>query len=179
MDSERPSKMARVEPEDPQTPSGGHLHKDGSHHDEVDTVSTSATKSKKSWADLADEEDAERGAQAVRIVKVANDMAVVQRFLSTGADIAEAYSPPRLTSEAKEFNLRCGFSFEITVPDADGTIWDFSKRSCRTKAWKRLKEQRTYMLVGSPPGTAGRSFKTSMPEPQRARGNSKRPRRGH
>ena len=39
------------------------------------------------------------------------------------------------------------------MPDQDGTIWDFSKKTCRQKAWKRLKEQRPYMLVGSPPCT--------------------------
>ena len=50
--------------------------------------------------------------------------------------------------------LECGFSFDITVPDADGSIWDFSKKSCQQRAWRRLKDQRPYMLVGSPPCTA-------------------------
>ena len=93
-------------------------------------------------------------AQAIRVTKVAEDMATVHNFLKTKSDIAEAYSPPRLTSEGRNFNLRCGFSFDITVPDADGTVWDFSRRSCRKKAWNRLQSERPYMLVGSPPCTA-------------------------
>ena len=50
--------------------------------------------------------------------------------------------------------LRCGFALDLTVPDENGEVWDFTKMSCRKKAWRKLKEERPYMLVGAPPCTA-------------------------
>ena len=64
----------------------------------------------KSWADLADEEDEEMASkdprnwsperQAKRVLQVAEDMNIVRNFLKCKSDVAEAFSPPRVTEEA-------------------------------------------------------------------------------
>ena len=86
-------------------------------------------------------------------MRLADDMDTVKKFIS-GTAIAEVYSPPRITAEGKAMGLKCGFAFDVTVPDKDGYVWDFTKRSCRKRAWQKLREECPYMLVGSPPCTA-------------------------
>ena len=48
---------------------------------------------------------------------------------------------------AAKFGLAPGTSFDIT------NGWDFSKDSHRTSAWKLIKEQDLYCIIGSPPCT--------------------------
>lgn len=44
-----------------------------------------------------------------------------------------------------------GFAFDITVNDPeDGLPWDFSIKVKRDRARKQLREQKPYMLIGSP-----------------------------
>jgi len=68
--------------------------------------------------------------------------------------VSEVYSPPRVTKLLKEQrsrHLMPGFAFDITVADPeDGTPWDFSRESKRRKARAMLREQRPYVLIGSP-----------------------------
>ena len=45
--------------------------------------------------------------------------------------------------------MRGGFSFDLTVPDPDGPIWDFRKHECRQKAFAKIRESRPYMIIGS------------------------------
>ena len=42
------------------------------------------------------------------------------------ADIAEAYSPPRMTAMAKKLGLSPGFSLDLTELNQDGEPWDLS-----------------------------------------------------
>ena len=90
---------------------------------------------------------------AARVLQVANDSKVVRAFLNSKNDLSEVYSPPRVAEEAKAAGLVAGFSLDLTVSDEKGRPWDFSKRSCRQRAWALVKEKRPYMLVGSPPCT--------------------------
>ena len=46
--------------------------------------------------------------------------------------------------------MRGDFSLDLTVPEADGYIWDFDKLECRKRALSLIKKQRPYMIVGSP-----------------------------
>ncbi len=67
--------------------------------------------------------------------------------------VSEVYSPPRVTKlmrELKSKYLVPGFAFDLTVPDEDGTPWDFSDPSKREKARRKLREQKPYVLIGSP-----------------------------
>ena len=86
-------------------------------------------------------------------MQVSEDMNTVKRFMSNTA-LAEVYSPPRVTAEGKAAGFKCGFAVDVTVLDNDGYVWDFTKRSCRKRAWQKLKEECRNMLVGSPPCTA-------------------------
>ena len=53
----------------------------------------------------------ERAREAVRITKVAEDLKVVTNYLGAKAHVAEAYSPPRITAEAKKAGLVSMFFF--------------------------------------------------------------------
>ena len=67
--------------------------------------------------------------------------------------IAEIYSPPRITQEAKKNGLKDGFALDVTVRRKDGQTWDFSKRRMRDEATKMVIEQKPFMLISSPPCT--------------------------
>ena len=74
--------------------------------------------------------------------------------------MSEMYSPPRVTKElrASQHNykhLLPGFAFDLTANDLeDGLPWDFSRRVKRERARNLIREQRPYMLIGSPACTA-------------------------
>lgn len=76
----------------------------------------------------------------------------------TGSDVAEVYSPPRVTQMAKQLGMRSGFALDLSVPGADGRLWDFSKPEARKRAWQLVLEGRPYMLILSPPCTAFSSW---------------------
>ena len=68
--------------------------------------------------------------------------------------VSEIYSPERITKEIKNGkfnNLIPGFAFDLTNVDPyDNRPWDFSRRSKRVRARKLIREQKPYMLIGSP-----------------------------
>ena len=58
------------------------------------------------------------------------------------ADVAEIYSPPRVTSLAEKYGMLPGFALDITVTDPDdGLPWNFDKLSKRKKAIQLIKTQ--------------------------------------
>ena len=65
----------------------------------------------------------------------------------SGFDITEVYSPVWVAAVAAKLGLTPGTSFHRT------NSWDFSKDSHRTSAWKLIKEQDPYCIIGSPPCT--------------------------
>ena len=80
-----------------------------------------------------------------------------ERAKAVRAVVAEIYSPPRVTAAAKllpELRLIPGFALDLTVADTDGRQWDFDDKVMRERAWKRLREDRPQLLVGSPMCTA-------------------------
>ena len=53
--------------------------------------------------------------------------------------------------EGKWKHLVPGFALDLTVVDpSDGLPWDFSRKSKREKATALLRQQKPYMLIGSP-----------------------------
>ena len=76
-----------------------------------------------------------------------------RELIQSQYDLAEIYIPPRLVKEANNMGMRGGFFLGFTAPDPDGYIWDFSKHECRQKAFKKIRECRPYMTVGSPERT--------------------------
>ena len=77
--------------------------------------------------------------------------------------LSEIYSPPRVTKEIKHGRWRhilLGFALDLTVVDpTDGMPWDFSRRTKRERARDIMREQKPYMLIGSP---ACKAFSTWM-----------------
>ena len=75
-------------------------------------------------------------------------------YMSNGCsfpDIAEIYSPPRVTALAHRFKLNPGFALDLTVSDPeDGLDWNFDVKSIREKALRKLKVEQPMLLIGSP-----------------------------
>ena len=57
-------------------------------------------------------------------------------------DVAEIYSPSRIAEVARQCGLRGGVSFDLSVPGADGKVWDFSRAESRAAAERLVREQR-------------------------------------
>jgi hypothetical protein len=64
-----------------------------------------------------------------------------------GVDITEVYSPERVAKVAKRYGLIAGSSMDLT------TGFDFTKEADRQLAWKRIKQEAPFVLIGSPPCT--------------------------
>ena len=70
------------------------------------------------------------------------DSDIVQSLMNI--DIAEMYSPPRVTAEGKRFGLKPGEAMDLS------TGWDFRKADHREKAMKYIKEKKPRLVIGSP-----------------------------
>jgi hypothetical protein len=73
------------------------------------------------------------------------------------AAVAELYSPPRVTAalprpSAHASGLVAGSTFDL-IADESGVAWDFTRPSDRRRAWDRLRAEKPYLVVGSPPCT--------------------------
>jgi hypothetical protein len=79
------------------------------------------------------------------------------------AAVAELYSPPRVTAILPRpsvsghrvpgrSGLVAGSSFDLQVDEA-GVAWDFTRPSDRKRAWDRLRAEKPFLVVGSPPCT--------------------------
>ena len=59
-------------------------------------------------------------------------------------DVAEVYSPRRMTEQARKFGLQVGEAMDLT------TGWDFGKEEDRARAEMYLDEKKPRLLIGSP-----------------------------
>ena len=64
-----------------------------------------------------------------------------------GIDVAETFSPPRVTTKAAQMGPRVGEAMDLT------TGWDFRIESHREKATRYKEEKKPTLLIGSPTGT--------------------------
>ncbi len=68
--------------------------------------------------------------------------------------VSEIYSPPRVTDLIRKSRMRHilpGYALDLTVNDPiDSKPWDFSFKHKRERARQLLREQKPYVLVGSP-----------------------------
>ena len=66
-------------------------------------------------------------------------------------DVAEVYSPIRVTGMAEKFNLKPGWALDLTTNDPDdGKPWDFSMPDKREKVKKLQKQDAPFFLILSP-----------------------------
>ena len=59
-------------------------------------------------------------------------------------EVAEIYSPPRVTSEAAKWGFRQGLAMDLTIG------WDFRQAEDRRKAWEYVDQAKPTLLIGSP-----------------------------
>ena len=68
--------------------------------------------------------------------------------------VSEMYFPPRvidLLRRMKSRHLLPGFAFDLTVVDPEDNLpWDFTRSEKRERARELIREQKPYMLIGSP-----------------------------
>ena len=69
----------------------------------------------------------------------------IMALIMNGNDVTEIFSPPRIAEAAKDLGLLPGASMDIR------TGWDFSKPADRRRAVEYIKEQKPYVVMGSPP----------------------------
>ena len=68
-------------------------------------------------------------------------------------DVAEIFSPERVAQFAKQYELKPGWSFDLTTCDETGKPWDFNDASMRNKAARRVLKDKPTLLIGSLPCT--------------------------
>ena len=64
-----------------------------------------------------------------------------------GVDITEVYSPERVAKVARRYGLVAGSSMDLT------TGYDFTIEAHKRLAWKKVREEAPFLLIGSPPCT--------------------------
>ena len=68
-------------------------------------------------------------------------------------DVAEAYSPPRMTAMAEKLGWTGGAAMDVTRQAPDGVPWDLSDDSIQKKALKQWEDEKPWLLTASPPCT--------------------------
>ena len=79
---------------------------------------------------------------------------IMVKHLLTKMEVAEIYSPPRVTDMARNIGLRAGWAFDITVADNDGRALDFNQFEMRNRAIRKVLGDEPAMFIGSPMCTA-------------------------
>ena len=74
----------------------------------------------------------------------------MMQLMIMGMDVAEVYSPPRVTEMASKMGLRAGWSMDIITNDRGGKSWDFNIPEMRNRVARRLLEDKPRLLIGSP-----------------------------
>ena len=73
----------------------------------------------------------------------------MMEIMIANVDVAEFYSPPRITKMASQMGLRAGWSMDITTSDVDGKAWDFYVPEMRNRAARRILMDKPLLLIGS------------------------------
>ena len=72
------------------------------------------------------------------------DLSLIQQLQRVSVDVAELYSPPRVTAEAQKFGLKTGEAMDIL------TGWDFTKDEHKRMAKEYIDKYKPRLIVGSP-----------------------------
>ena len=68
----------------------------------------------------------------------------VQEKVDEGIDVAEIYSPARVTEAAVKIGLKAGLAMDLT------NGWDFRVSRHREAAERYIREVKPWLLIGSP-----------------------------
>ncbi len=77
----------------------------------------------------------------------------VRKMISSNGkvDVAEVYSPPRITKMAEGMGLKAGWALDLTTTDPeDNAPWDFTVKAKREKVMKMLEVDEPFMLITCP-----------------------------
>ena len=69
-------------------------------------------------------------------------------------EVADVYSPPRVTKMAEQMGLRSGWALDLTTCDDDGRAWNFDQLEMRNRAVRQLLRDEPILFIGSPMCTA-------------------------
>ena len=64
--------------------------------------------------------------------------------------ISEVYSRPRVVPVAEQIGFKGGSSMDLVTQDEFGRSWDFIKVEMRNHAYRRVMEEKPFLLIGSP-----------------------------
>ena len=68
-------------------------------------------------------------------------------------DVAEVFSPPRLTQRAREFGPRAGFVVDLSTERRRGEHWELSLQSHVKALGRLIRKEKPALLFVSPPCT--------------------------
>ena len=91
---------------------------------------------------VEEEQTVEPDAKKARVGDSPMDTEIVKALLRV--DVAEVYSPVRVTGYAKEYGLKPGKAMDLT------TGWDFRRKDHRDMALQYVREDKPWLLIGSP-----------------------------
>ena len=74
----------------------------------------------------------------------------IAKMLRANIDVAEFYSPERVTKVAQTMGLKVGWSLDLTTQDSDGRAWNFNDKEMRNRAIRRVLIDKPLLLIGSP-----------------------------
>jgi len=77
-------------------------------------------------------------------------MSLAAAYGLTKPEVAELYSPPRVTEYGERKGVLSGYAFDLTTNDEDGNPWDFTQAGQRKKAADKIAQMEPDLLVGSP-----------------------------
>ena len=118
---------------------------DGSDKEEIEAKRNKTSDlqgQKREVEELTPKDEEERPCTRRKVENDPGDTEVVQALRRV--DVAEVYSPPRVTIQAKRYGLRAGEAMDLS------TGWDFRRREERRRAEQYLDENKPKLLIGSP-----------------------------
>ena len=77
--------------------------------------------------------------------------------------MVEAYSPPRVTLEARKFGLKLGEAWDLT------NGWDFNRENHRRKAKEYIDKEEPLVHIGNPPCTAFSQLQSLNPTTEKSK----------
>ena len=75
---------------------------------------------------------------------------MMRKLMLERMEVAEVYSPPRITTMARKMGLRAGWSLDLSTCDEHGGPWDFNQKEMRNAAVRKLIQDKPVLLIGSP-----------------------------
>ena len=89
-----------------------------------------------------DRETYEEVVKAIKILQCETEL--IEALKAASVDVAEVYSPPRVTEEATRWGLKKGEAMDLT------TGWDFTDKRHQEAAMRYVRRVQPKLLIGSP-----------------------------